>query len=322
MRTDISSGSLHHPRRVIVLGASGQLGRALMRIPRNDGFRLIGLARTQLDVTDRAEALGMLAELRPDLVINAAAYTAVDQAESEAPHAFAINRDGAANIAAACAALKIPMIHLSTDYVFDGNKTDPYVETDEPSPLSVYGRSKVAGEALVRERWERSVIVRTSWLFGVDGRNFVKTIAKLAAERDELRIVSDQLGRPTPAEDLASAILRISQQMLDDSRLAGIFHFAGLEPISWHGFAREIVEIAAPYLGRRSRVVPISTQDYPAAARRPRNSVLDCSKIATLGIGQISWRSSLVNVIDQTIGGNLVSPATTLRRNVLCPTFS
>lgn len=323
MRAVALSSHGHHRRRLIVLGAAGQLGSALLRAQHNDGLRVIGLAHAQLDATDRQEVLGMLTELRPDLVVNATAYTAVDQAESDATRAFAVNRDGAANIAEACASLNVPMIHLSTDYVFDGNKMDPYIETDEPAPVSVYGLSKAAGEQLVRERHERSTIIRTSWLFGIDGRNFVRTIAKLAENRDELRIVADQLGRPTSAKDLAGAILTMSEQMLEDAALAGLYHFAGLEPISWHGFAKEIVEIAAPHLSRRPRVVPISTQDYPTPARRPRNSVLDCGKLAILGIKQNSWRPDLRKIVEQLLNtGSGTSRALALGRSVPCPTFS
>src|SRR5579862_5995670 len=192
------------PQRCVVLGAAGQLGRALCAIEDHHS-RIIGLTRADLDVTDRAAVRRTLADLHPDLVINAAAYTAVDQAESEPALAFAINRDGAANLAEACALLDVPLIHLSTDYVFDGRKTGPYDEEDAPAPLSVYGISKVEGERLACERHDRCAIIRTSWLFSADGKNFVKTIAGLAHERDKLRVVSDQRGCPTPAADLAQA---------------------------------------------------------------------------------------------------------------------
>jgi dTDP-4-dehydrorhamnose reductase len=323
MKSVARSSHTQHARRLLVLGAAGQLGRALLQAQHNDGCRVIGLAHAQLDTTDRQEVLGMLAELRPNLVINAAAYTAVDQAESDPTGAFAVNRDGAGNIAEGCASLNVPMIHLSTDYVFDGNKTAPYIETDEPAPVSVYGLSKAAGEQLVRERHARTVIIRTSWLFGFDGRNFVKTIVQLAKDRDELRVVADQLGRPTSADDLATTILRVSAKMLEDATLAGFYHYTGLEPITWHGFAKDITEIAASHLGRRPRVVPISTQDYPTPARRPRNSVLDCSKLTMLGIKQSSWRPDLRKVVEQLLKAESDNSRTlTLGRSVLCPTFS
>lgn len=321
MTVPLSSAAREGASRWAVLGASGQLGRALLAVGRAHGQPVIGLTRAELDVSNRSAVIGTLAALRPDLVINAAAFTAVDQAESEPRQAFAVNRDGAAHAAEACAALDIPMIHISTDYVFDGGSTKPYVEDDEPAPLSVYGLSKAEGERLVRDRHERCAILRTSWLFGIDGRNFVKTIANLARDRDELRVVADQRGCPTPAADLATAIIEIGRLMLAERSLRGLFHFSGLEPTSWHGFAEAVVEMTAPRCGRRPRVVPITTQEYPTPARRPRNSVLDCRKLAMLGVNRKSWRPGLSDVIEQLFGKD-ARPVIAAAGSSPCPIFS
>ena len=309
------------PLRCVVIGAGGQLGRALLAAPRRADERIVGMTHAELDVSDRAAVAAALTEMHPDLVVNAAAYTAVDRAESEPALAFAVNRDGAANIAEACAATDAALIHLSTDYVFDGGKRGAYDEGDEPGPLSVYGLSKAAGEHLVRERHERHVIIRTSWLFGADGHNFVKTVAKLAQERDELRVVADQRGCPTAAADLAVAIFNLARAMRAEPRVVGLFHYAGAEPVSWHGLAEAVVREIAPRLHRYPRVIPITTTDYPTPARRPRNSVLDCRKITELGIAPAAWRPSLRAVVDhlfQRDDRRLIPTS----RSVPCPIFS
>lgn len=307
--------------RCVVLGAAGQLGRALLSTLPREGRHVIAICHEDLDISDRLTVVDTLAALRPDLVINAAAYTAVDQAESEPARAFAVNRDGAANVAEACASIDVPMIQVSTDYVFDGRKKEPYRENDAPLPLSVYGLSKAEGERLVRDRHPRHAIIRTSWLFGLHGRNFVKTIVALAHERHELRVVADQRGCPTPADDLVDAIFAVGEAMRVDRTLSGIFHFAGAEAISWYGFADAIVGEIATYLSRRPRIVPIGTKDYPTAARRPHNSVLDCRKLAQLGIGQKSWRPALSFVLDEILGKDGDRPVSQ-SRSIPCPIFS
>ncbi len=285
-------------RRWLVLGAAGQLGAALSAASGGRPDQVIGLAHAELDISDRHAVARAVTRLRPDVVLNAAAYTAVDRAESESARAFAINADGAANIAEACADLDIPLIQVSTDYVFDGLKAGPYTETDSPAPLSVYGLSKLRGEQLVKDRHERSAIIRTSRLFGRSGRNFIRTIVRMARERDELRIVADQYGCPTPAGDLSDAIFGVGRLMLAERAMSGLFHFAGAEPISWHGLAEATVQCMAPLLARRPRVVAIATADYPTPARRPANSVLDCNRLAQRGIVQKSWRPALNALVD------------------------
>ena len=266
--------------KVLVTGAGGQLGRALQRLG------AVGRTRAELDVTDAAAVAASLDELRPDLVVNAAAYTAVDRAESEPGAAFATNEVGARTVAAACAARGIALVHPSTDYVFDGEKPAPYVETDAPHPLGVYGASKAAGERAVLVEHPGAVVVRTSWLFSADGANFVKTMLRLAREKPVLRVVADQRGGPTFAGDLARIVLALAERRAP----AGIYHAAGDGPTTWHGLAVAVVDEAAR-AGRAPRVPvePIGTADYPTAARRPRTSILDTGKLRALGIVPAPW---------------------------------
>jgi dTDP-4-dehydrorhamnose reductase len=217
---------------------------------------------------------------RPTLIINAAAYTAVDRAESEPDAAFAANADAPAHLAEAAAAAGASLIHLSTDYVFDGAKPVPYTEDDAVRPLGVYGASKAAGERAIRERLDRHVILRTSWVFGLHGANFVKTMLRLGHARARLDVVADQSGCPTGAADIAAAIHGIARQILLGSRTNawGTYHFAGRGSTNWYGFAEAIFERAEPIWGRRPQVTPIATADYPTPARRPTNSILDCTR--------------------------------------------
>jgi dTDP-4-dehydrorhamnose reductase len=293
-------------RAILVLGAAGQVGRELMQ--RHDPARrpLVGLARGELDIRDAPRVHEMVAALRPALVINAAAYTAVDKAEKETEAAFAVNRDGVAAIASACAAAGVPLLHISTDYVFDGAKDSPYVEDDATGPLGVYGASKLAGEEALRARLPRHIILRTAWVFGAQGANFVKTIARLAAERPELRIVDDQRGGPTPAGAIADALLAIADAVQGGAAAWGTYHFCGTPAVSWCGFAQAIVEEIAPRLGKRVPVRPIATADYPTPARRPANSRLACGKIkAAFGIEQPDWRASLPGMLDAVLAAGV-----------------
>jgi dTDP-4-dehydrorhamnose reductase len=278
--------------RILVTGGAGQVGRALARRGRARGHDVGTPARGDLDITRPAEVDVALSGI-PDMVVNAAAYTAVDRAESERDAAFAANRDGAANLAAACRRAEVPLIHLSTDYVFDGESPTPYRENDPVHPLGTYGESKAAGEAAVRERCPAATILRTSWVFGLEGASFPRTILRLAREREVLRVVADQHGCPTFADDLADAVIALAERGVAPELL----HFCGGEPTTWHGFAEAIVSGARAWLGPESlrcqRVEPIATADYPTPARRPRNSVLDTSRIRALGIPTPSWRPGL-----------------------------
>lgn len=284
---------------ILVTGVTGQVGRELMSQSDPRARPLIGLSRAKLDIEDFSQILAAIADIAPSLIINAAAYTAVDNAERNCALAFAANGDGPANLARACAAIRIPLVHISTDYVFDGLKTEPYIETDPPAPLCAYGASKLAGEEAIREHLERHVIVRTAWLFSVHRVNFVKTILRLAAEHSEIRVVDDQRGGPTAAADLAQLLLAVAEAVLHrDNELWGTYHYCGSPAVSWCAFARAIVEEAEPYLRKSVAVFPISSEDYPTAARRPANSMLNCAKtIATFDVEQSEWRSALAGVV-------------------------
>lgn len=252
-------------------------------------------------MASRSPDFGALASFSPDIVINAAAYTAVDKAESDRATAFAVNAHGPALLAAFAASRNIPLIHISTDYVFDGAASRPYVETDATNPLNVYGESKLEGERAVLHAQPRSMILRTSWLFSAHGSNFVKTMLRLARERDRLRIVNDQFGCPTSAHELAQCIWRIAERICgraEPFRHWGIYHYAGGGVTSWADFAAAI--FASPEaLVRRAPVIDrVPVQDYPLPATRPRNSALDCNKIAAcFGLPPLPWQAPLADVL-------------------------
>ena len=290
-------------RPILVIGAGGQLGRELMMRREAVPEPVLGFAHAALDIRDRDGVQRTIRDTAPALVINAAAYTQVDKAERECQAAFAANRDGPINLATVCAEAGIPLLHVSTDYVFDGSKEGRYVESDPAAPLSVYGASKLAGEDAVRERLERHVILRTAWVHSAHGANFVKTIARLAGERPVLDVVDDQRGGPTPAGSIAQALLAVANAIRAGRAPWGTYHFCGAPATSWCGFARAIVDAAGPYLGRRAVVRPIATADHPLPAKRPLNSVLDCGKIAaTFGIASPDWRVSLPAILADILG--------------------
>ncbi len=286
--------------KILVLGANGQLGRELTENARSFGLEAMGLDHKALDITDRPGVERAVSENGPAMVINAAAYTAVDQAESDAARAFAVNRDGATHVAAACARAKIPLIHASTDFVFDGQKGAPYLETDAVDPLSVYGLSKAEGEAGIRSLLDEHIIVRTSWLYSRWGKNFVKTMLQLGRERETLRVVDDQWGSPTHAADLAMAVLTVAARIRVRRVSWGTYHYCGGGETSWHGFAVKIFELARHREVFRVREVqPIKTSEYPSPARRPSYSVLDCSLIKRVfGITSPPWTESLARMMD------------------------
>jgi len=284
--------------RLLVLGAGGQVGRELCRLAWPASYAVIAFERTGLDITHRAAVIAAIAGARPDIVVNAAAYTAVDRAESERDAAWASNCTGPAHLAAACRDMAIPLVHLSTDYVFDGSKRGAYREDDPVRPLGVYGQSKEAGERAVREALAEHVILRTAWVYSVHGNNFVKTMLRLAAERPVLRVVADQIGSPTGAADIAAAIGAIAGQIDAGNKRWGTYHFAGGGAVSWHGFAEAIFELAAPWRGPPPPVEAIATADYPTPARRPKNSVLDCRRIGeAFGIVPRPWRDALAEIV-------------------------
>jgi dTDP-4-dehydrorhamnose reductase len=283
------------PGRLLVTGASGQLGRELCGRAAGQGFVVAAFPHAELDVGDAA-AVGH-AVAGADVVVNAAAYTAVDRAEEERDLAFRVNADGPRHLARACAARGVPLVHVSTDYVFDGGKRGAYVEDDAVGPINVYGASKEAGERAVREELDRHAILRTSWVYSSHGHNFVRTMLRFAAERDEFNVVADQHGCPTSAGDLANAILAVATSLEAGEGVPGTYHFAGSGATTWHGFAGGVMELCLPEGQRRPELVPIPASAFPRPARRPANSVLDCRKIQeTFGVVPRPWREALAEV--------------------------
>jgi dTDP-4-dehydrorhamnose reductase len=284
-------------KRLLVIGRRGQVASALAAADWGADIAVACGGRDEFDLAKPAALRGKVRDLRPDLVVNAAAYTAVDQAESEPDAAFALNRDGPAALAEAAAEIGAPMIQLSTDYVFDGLKVSAYVETDAVNPLSVYGASKEAGERAVRERLARHVILRSSWIYAARGRNFLTTMLRLAHEGRDIRVVDDQAGSPTTAAEVARAVATIARQLLAGGTAYGTFHFCGGGVTSWHGFATAIFELAR---FDRVRLQAIATSEFNAPARRPANSALDCAKIARVyGIKPAAWRESLARCLTE-----------------------
>jgi dTDP-4-dehydrorhamnose reductase len=283
--------------RIIIIGKEGQVARALAERAPAHGVTAIPVGLPLLDLADPSGIEDILSETGGDLIVNAAAYTAVDQAEAEPELAEAINGIGAGAVAGAAAAMNVPVIQLSTDYVFDGAADRPYREDDETNPLGVYGFSKLLGEQAVAAETPNHAILRTAWIYSPFGRNFVKTMLRLARDRDEIAVVADQYGSPTSAFDIADGIIRIGRVLLakpNETKLRGIFHMTGADSASWAEFASGIFEGSARLGCPRARVRPIGTADYPTPARRPANSRLDCTKIAdAYGIALPSWRSSL-----------------------------
>jgi len=283
--------------RVLITGADGQLGFELQRSAPSYA-ELLALDVADLDITDRAAVQYVLAAFTPAVVFNAAAYTAVDRAESEPESAFAVNADGARNIAQTVAEFGARVVHVSTDFVFDGTSSRPYLPTDAPRPIGVYGRSKLAGEqAMLSIAGERAAVVRTAWLYSSYGANFVKTMLRLLAERDVVRVVADQVGTPTSGAGLARALWAIAAQ----PTLHGVFHWTDAGVASWYDFAVAIGEDASALglLERAAPVLPIRTQDYPTPAQRPAYSVLDKTASWTaLGVQPRHWRVALRTVLE------------------------
>ena len=288
--------------RILLSGASGQLGREIARRGPARGHQVLALDRAALDISDPDSVARVLEESGAALVINAAAFTAVDRAEQEPALSFAANRDGPAYLAANCARLGIPLLHISTDYVFDGSKPAPYREDDPVAPLGMYGLSKWQGEEAVRQALAAHIILRVSWVFSQHGHNFVKTMLRLARERDTLRVVADQQGCPTYAGDIAATLLELASRIAGGREIPwGTYHYCGRPALSWHGFAQAIFDVARQHQALRVReVVPISTAEYPTPARRPANSVLDCARFTTsFGIQPRPWREGLTVTLQE-----------------------
>lgn len=285
--------------RVLMFGANGQVARETLALAAERGTDLVALDRAQADITDAAALARAFEAAKPDIVFNAAAYTAVDKAEREPEAAEQGNAIGPGLIAAQCAAAGIPVVHISTDYVFDGTKTGAYVESDPLAPLGVYGRTKAAGEAAVRAANPRHVILRTSWVYGIHGANFLKTMLRLAGERDRLTVVADQHGCPTATRDIALALFAVADAVAAGTAHYGTYHFAGTGATTWHGFASEIVARAARHTGRSPEVAAITTADYPTPARRPANSELSSSLFEqTFRYRAAPWQARTGEVVD------------------------
>lgn len=287
--------------RLVVTGRDGQVARSLMEVALTcDGIEVIALGRPELDLARPDMVIEAIASARPDIVVSAAAYTAVDQAEDEPELAFAVNAVGAGKVSEAAGRLGIPVIHLSTDYVFDGTKRSPYVETDAPAPLGIYGASKLAGEQAVAAVNPHHLILRTAWVYSPFGKNFVKTVLRLASNQDEIRIVADQWGNPTSALDIANAVLHAAV-MLDQEKsfdAFGIYHLAGTGETNWSGFARNILRTSEGLEGPTARVVDIATADYRTKARRPASSRLSSARFASaFGWNTPDWRLSTEEVV-------------------------
>jgi len=287
--------------RILVLGRSGQLATALAeRAEVSPAITLTCLGRPEIDFAQAASLADVVAAQRPDLIVNAAAYTAVDRAEAEPEAAFAINSEGAGAAAAVAARLGLPFIHVSTDYVYSGDKPDAYVESDATAPLGVYGRSKLAGEAAVRAAHPSPLILRTSWVFSPFGANFLKTMLRLGAERAEISVVDDQRGNPTSALDLADAILRIAPGL----GAGGTYHVSNEGSTTWCGFARHIFATSSALGGPSPAVRPITTAEYPTPARRPANSRLSTDAFAErFGFRPGPWQDATDAVVRRLLRG-------------------
>ncbi|ULR46536.1 dTDP-4-dehydrorhamnose reductase [Rhizobium sp. K102] len=294
--------------RIAVTGKQGQVVQSLLRRGAETGVEIIAVGRPEMDLSDPASIAVAFSALRPDVIVSAAAYTAVDKAESEAELAFSVNATGAGAVAEAAARIGVPVIHISTDYVFNGDKASAYCEEDATAPISVYGRSKLAGEKAVAAANPNHVILRTAWVYSPFGGNFLKTMLRLSETRDHLRVVADQTGCPTSALDIADAILAIATRIAADPApsLRGTFHLTGSGEASWADFAEEIFAALLKSGGRNVGVERIPTTDYPTPAKRPANSRLNGDKLArTYGIRLPEWKQSMTIVMQDLLNKGL-----------------
>jgi dTDP-4-dehydrorhamnose reductase len=291
--------------KVLVTGASGQVGRALAEVAGSASeLSFTFLDRMALDLAERGSASRLVEQLKPEAVVNAAAFTAVDKAESEPELAYAVNASGAGELAEAAARLGAPTLQLSTDYVFDGRVSEPHGEAAPTNPLNAYGRSKLAGEQAVAAANLRHMIIRTSWVHSPFGTNFVKTMLRLADERDEVRVVADQTGCPTSAQSLAVAIVEILSrwQSGDSSGQGETYHLAGDGSCNWAEFASAIFELSRSLGGPSATVHSVRTEDFPTPAERPRYTVLDCAKFERdFGFRLPAWRDALVPIVERLV---------------------
>jgi dTDP-4-dehydrorhamnose reductase len=287
--------------RVLITGCYGQVGSCLTQQLLNNGnITVRSMDKEHLDITNQEAVSAAVAEFQPTIIINAAAHTAVDKAEEEVELSYSINRDGPKNLAEAAQSVGAAILHISTDYVFEGNKVGEYVETDSTNPQGVYGESKLAGEIAVAEACEKHIILRTAWVFGKNGNNFVKTMLRLVENRDVLSIVGDQFGGPTYAGDIASTLIQIAKRINQSDVVEfGVYHYSGLPHVSWYEFADTIFDVAVEQgvLANKPSLTSITTDQYPTPAKRPSNSRLSTEKI-TLGfsVEASDWKAGLKNI--------------------------
>lgn len=281
--------------RAMVTGAGGMTGAELVRQARKKGWKCEGYMKSDLDIADPYAVEAAIKSARPDLVFNAAAFTAVDAAESSREDALRVNGDGAANVARAAKAIGATVVHISTDYVFDGRASRPYLPSDPVNPINAYGKTKLAGEIGVRDAAQKYLVVRTSWVYSHEGRNFVRAMLRAADDKRELRIVNDQQGSPTSSADLASALLEAGEAVHASPSLAGTYHFSNSGITTWYEFAKAIFEIRG---GEAPRMRPISTSEYPTPAKRPAWSALDTTSFErAFGVQPRSWRDALTDTM-------------------------
>jgi dTDP-4-dehydrorhamnose reductase len=298
--------------KLLVIGAQGQLARCLFDACKTIAIDIIGVGRFDIDLLDKESVAGVVGQVSPHLVINAAAYTAVDRAESEPAAAFAINAEAPGHIAKACAHYQKPLIHISTDYVFDGTKEEPYCEEDKVAPLGVYGLSKLEGERRVAEALPQHIILRTAWIHSPFGHNFTKTMLRLARDRSEVRVVDDQIGNPTYGPQLAVAILTAADKLIgsgNPSTQWGIYHLAGSGATSWCDFAREIFVQSVRLGGPATSLRPIATSEYPTPARRPMNSTLTSAKFySAFEVRLPDWRLGVAECVTRILSDEAAGP--------------
>ncbi|MGL6260680.1 dTDP-4-dehydrorhamnose reductase [Vibrio sp. WXL210] len=285
--------------KVIVTGCHGQVGTQLTsKLISRDDIELVTFDRSGLDITDAKQVESMLDGLRPNVIINAAAYTAVDKAEQDIDACYAVNEVAVENLARAAHRIGALILHISTDYVFDGLSSHPYSELDKENPQNIYGASKWQGEQKLLAICPNAAILRTSWVFGEQGNNFVKTMLRLASSREQLSVVADQFGGPTYAGDIASALIKMMDTMLETTEdFSGVYHFSGLPHVSWFEFSQEIFKRYEDLSGKRITVNPIPSEMYPMPAKRPSNSRLNCQKIEQVfSIKPSQWLLALDNI--------------------------
>lgn len=288
--------------KLLITGAKGQVGSELVNLAKKRNHEVYAYGSGELDITQLEPLLQKVKQIQPEVIINAAAYTAVDRAEQEKDRAYAVNAKGSENLAKVCARYNIPLLHLSTDYVFDGDKNSPYTETDKPNPAGVYGASKLAGDRKIEQLWSKHIILRVSWVFGKQGNNFVKTMLRLAQQRDELSIVNDQFGAPTSARAISQTLLEILGQDNFNSTAFpwGCYHLQSEPGVTWFEFAKEIFQQAQELglLTKNIKLNPIPSSEFPTPVKRPANSKLSGSKLQQhFSITPVNWHKDLREVI-------------------------